>query len=130
MGDDNRLYVTKELVPAYKDQIMSLANVLTPNQFEAELLTGIKIDSKKSALQACQALHDQGVATVVRHTLFCLHFNHRTQYASPLGCFFIQCQKLFTFQPRCAACDHTKHSAKLTEQRLTILVNATGDNQH
>lgn len=65
MGDDNRLYVTKELVPAYKDQIMSLANVLTPNQFEAELLTGIKIDSKKSALQACQALHDQGVATVV-----------------------------------------------------------------
>lgn len=65
MGDNNHLYVAKELVPAYKNQIISLATVLTPNQYEAELLTGIKIDSKKAALQACQALHDRGVATVV-----------------------------------------------------------------
>lgn len=66
MGDDNRLYVSKDLVPAYRDQIVSLATVLTPNQYEAELLTGIKINSKASALAACQALHHNGVATVVR----------------------------------------------------------------
>ena len=66
MGDNGSLYVSKELVPAYKDQIISLATVLTPNQYEAEVLTGIKIDSKRSALHACQALHDRGVATVVR----------------------------------------------------------------
>lgn len=66
MGDDDRLYVSKDLVPAYRDQIISLATVLTPNQYEAELLTGTKIDSKASALAACQALHQSGVATVVR----------------------------------------------------------------
>lgn len=66
MGDDDRLYVSKDLVPAYREQIVSLATVLTPNQFEAELLTGIKINSKASAYSACQALHRRGVATVVR----------------------------------------------------------------
>lgn len=65
MGDNDHLYVAKELVPAYKNQIISLATVLTPNQYEAELLTGIRIDSKKSASDACQALHVRGVATVV-----------------------------------------------------------------
>ena len=66
MGDDERLYVSKDLVPAYRDQIVPLATVLTPNQYEAELLTGTKIDSKASAVAACQALHQSGVATVVR----------------------------------------------------------------
>lgn len=66
MGDDDRLYVSEDLVPAYRDQIISLATVLTPNQYEAELLTGTKIDSKASALAACQSLHKSGVATVVR----------------------------------------------------------------
>ena len=66
MGDDGRLYVSKDLVPAYRDQLISLATVLTPNQYEAELLTGTKINSKASALAACQALHQRGVATVVR----------------------------------------------------------------
>ena len=66
MGDDNRLYVSEDLVPAYRDQIIALATVLTPNQYEAELLTGTTIDSKASALAACHALHQSGVATVVR----------------------------------------------------------------
>ena len=66
MGDNGKLYVSQDLVPAYKDLVTSLATVITPNQFEAELLTGIKIDSKASALAACQILHDRGIATVVR----------------------------------------------------------------
>lgn len=70
MGDDERLYVSKDLVPAYRDQIVPLATVLTPNQYEAELLTGTKIDSKGSAMAACQALHQRGVATVVRLTIW------------------------------------------------------------
>jgi len=46
MGDNNQLYVAKELVPAYKHQIISLATVLTPNQYEAELLTVSKLTAK------------------------------------------------------------------------------------
>lgn len=66
MGDDERLYVSEDLVPAYRDQMVPLATVLTPNQYEAGLLTDTKIDSKASAVAACQALHQRGVATVVR----------------------------------------------------------------
>lgn len=65
MGDDGRLYLAPELVPAYRNQIVKLASVLTPNQFEAELLTDVKIESKQNALKACQVLHDQGIQTVV-----------------------------------------------------------------
>ena len=35
MGDWGRLYVAPEIVPLYRD-IMQVANVVTPNQFEAE----------------------------------------------------------------------------------------------
>ncbi|KAL3152275.1 hypothetical protein ABBQ32_001349 [Trebouxia sp. C0010 RCD-2024] len=65
MGDDDRLYVSGDLVAAYKDHIVPLATLLTPNQHEAELLTGTKIDSQAAAVAACQALHQRGIATVV-----------------------------------------------------------------
>lgn len=36
MGDDSKLYVPEELVPIFRDQLCPLADVLTPNHFEAE----------------------------------------------------------------------------------------------
>jgi len=65
MGDEGRLYLAPELVPVYKNNIASLATILTPNQYEAELLSGVKIDSKQTALKACEVLHEQGTQTVV-----------------------------------------------------------------
>lgn len=65
MGDDGRLYLAPELVPIYKTNIAKLATVLTPNQYEAELLSGVKITSKQTALDACQVLHEHGTQTVV-----------------------------------------------------------------
>ena len=65
MGDEGRLYLAPELVPVYKDKIAKLATILTPNQYEAELLSGVKIDSRQAALDACQVLHKQGTQTVV-----------------------------------------------------------------
>jgi len=65
MGDNGKLYVTPDLLPIYQDTILPLADVVTPNQFEAELLTGMKITDKNSALDAMDALHDKGVKTVV-----------------------------------------------------------------
>ena len=65
MGDEGRLYLAPELVPVYKNNIASLATILTPNQYEAELLSGVSIDSKQSALKACEVLHQQGTQTVV-----------------------------------------------------------------
>ena len=44
---------------------MPLASVLTPNQFEAELLTERTIRSEADASAACRLLHERGPHTVV-----------------------------------------------------------------
>ena len=65
MGDDGKVYVPEELVVIYKEEVIPLANVVTPNQFEVELLTGIKITSMEDGMEACKALHDLGPDLVV-----------------------------------------------------------------
>lgn len=65
LGDEGRLYVPQELVQVYRDQVLAIADVLTPNQFELELLTGTSLSSKADVFSACEALHDRGVHTVV-----------------------------------------------------------------
>lgn len=42
------------------------ASVVTPNQFEAEQLAGLKIASEGDAFEACRVLHARGPHTVVR----------------------------------------------------------------
>ena len=36
MGDNGKFYVPEELMPIYRDDLLPLANMITPNQFEAE----------------------------------------------------------------------------------------------
>ena len=40
LGDHGKLYVPAELVEIYKKDVVPLATLLTPNQFELELLNG------------------------------------------------------------------------------------------
>jgi len=42
------------------------ASIMTPNQYEAEQLTGLSIRSEEDALAACAQLHQRGPPTVVR----------------------------------------------------------------
>jgi pyridoxal/pyridoxine/pyridoxamine kinase len=65
LGDNGRLYVPQELVQIYKEQVIPHATLLTPNQFELELLTDCKVSSQADALRACARLHEAGVPTVV-----------------------------------------------------------------
>lgn len=69
MGDDGRLYVPEGAVAVYRDTVLPLASVLTPNQYEAELLAGLAIRSRGDALAACRALHQRGPSTVVTSLL-------------------------------------------------------------
>lgn len=64
LGDKGKFYVPEELVPLYRDKVIPLADVLTPNQFEVEQLTGIHIKSMDDALKACAVLHDMGPGLV------------------------------------------------------------------
>uniref|UniRef100_A0A182MFN9 Pyridoxal kinase n=1 Tax=Anopheles culicifacies TaxID=139723 RepID=A0A182MFN9_9DIPT len=64
MGDDGIMYVPKELLPIYRDEIVPLADIITPNQYEVELLTGKQIKSETDIWDAMQWFHEKGVRTV------------------------------------------------------------------
>lgn len=38
MGDNGKMYVPNELLDIYRDEIIPLADIVTPNQFELELV--------------------------------------------------------------------------------------------
>ncbi|KAE8621000.1 hypothetical protein XENTR_v10004646 [Xenopus tropicalis] len=62
---EGSMYVPEELLPVYRDLVVPVANIITPNQFEAELLTGLKIRTKMEAVQVMDKLHSLGPDTVV-----------------------------------------------------------------
>jgi len=69
MGDNGQLYVSRELVDVYREEVLPHVTILTPNQFEAELLVGSTIGSLDDATRACDVLHHMGPSTVVITTL-------------------------------------------------------------
>ncbi|KAM0332319.1 hypothetical protein ACHAQA_002595 [Verticillium albo-atrum] len=58
MGDNGKLYVAEEVVPAYQ-ALVEYADLVLPNQFEAELLSGVKITDMDSLKHAIQVLHER-----------------------------------------------------------------------
>uniref|UniRef100_A0A8C6DFR6 Pyridoxal kinase n=1 Tax=Moschus moschiferus TaxID=68415 RepID=A0A8C6DFR6_MOSMO len=69
MGDqrngEGAMYVPDDLLPVYREKVVPVADIITPNQFEAELLTGRKIHSQEEALEVMDMLHAMGPDTVV-----------------------------------------------------------------
>ncbi|XP_053979516.1 pyridoxal kinase [Hylaeus volcanicus] len=60
MGDNGKMYVPEELNEIYKTEIVPLADIVTPNQFEVELLTGKKISTMSELQNAVKELHKVG----------------------------------------------------------------------
>lgn len=58
MGDNGRIYVAEDTIPVYKD-LLKDADLILPNQFEAELLSDVKITDLKSMHAAIETLHDR-----------------------------------------------------------------------
>lgn len=56
MGDNGRIYVAEDTVPAYKS-LLKDADLILPNQFEAELLSDVKIHDLTTMEQAISKLH-------------------------------------------------------------------------
>ncbi|XP_014642365.1 PREDICTED: pyridoxal kinase isoform X1 [Ceratotherium simum simum] len=69
MGDkrdgEGSMYVPEDLLPVYREKVVPVADIITPNQFEAELLSGRKIHSQEEALAVMDMLHSMGPDTVV-----------------------------------------------------------------
>lgn len=64
MGDDGKMYVPETLLPIYRDEIIPLADIATPNQYEVELLTGRKISNENEAWNSMEWFHERGVKMV------------------------------------------------------------------
>ncbi|MEI7369012.1 ribokinase [Pectobacterium colocasium] len=47
------------------DELLSLVNMITPNETEAQFLTGITVETEDDAARAAQVLHDKGIETVL-----------------------------------------------------------------
>lgn len=47
------------------DELLKNISIITPNESEAELLTGIKVTDEQSALKAASLLHAKGIETVI-----------------------------------------------------------------
>jgi pyridoxine kinase len=61
-GDNDKLYVPEEVPRRFEQLLLPLATVLTPNQFEAQLLTGMEISNLEDAAMACRVLFGKGRA--------------------------------------------------------------------
>ncbi|MDX6019105.1 ribokinase [Scandinavium sp. V105_16] len=50
---------------ALSDDLLALVDIITPNETEAEKLTGVRVTNDDEAARAAQVLHDKGIGTVI-----------------------------------------------------------------
>lgn len=65
LGDNGQLYVPEGLVKVYIDRVIPMANIITPNLFELELIYGKKINKESDIIDAIKHCHDKGTPTVI-----------------------------------------------------------------
>lgn len=67
LAHDNQTTVILNPAPACElpDELLALVDMITPNETEAQRLTGIKVESEEDAAQAANILHDKGISTVL-----------------------------------------------------------------
>nr|AGU68191.1 pyridoxal kinase [Herpetomonas muscarum] len=64
MGDDGKLYCSDVVIAAYRE-LLGVADIATPNYFEASVLSGVEVVDLDSAQRACDWFHQQGTACVI-----------------------------------------------------------------
>ncbi|KAK0618281.1 Ribokinase-like protein [Bombardia bombarda] len=85
MGDNGNLYVAQDVVPVYKG-LIAHADLILPNQFEAELLSEVKIIDMPSLTRAIEALHSRyGIPHVVITSVSLTHPDQPTKSLSVVG---------------------------------------------
>jgi len=66
MGDTGRgFYVKPDIPDMFRDKLISIADIVSPNQFELEALTKTSADSIESAIKAVNILHEKGPSIVL-----------------------------------------------------------------
>ncbi|TXU03490.1 ribokinase [Enterobacter hormaechei] len=67
IAHENHTSVVLNPAPArvLSDELLALVDIITPNETEAEKLTGIRVENDDDAARAARALHDKGIGTVI-----------------------------------------------------------------
>ena len=67
IAHENHTSVVLNPAPArvLSDELLALVDIFTPNETEAEKLTGIRVENDDDAARAALALHDKGIGTVI-----------------------------------------------------------------
>lgn len=67
IAHENHTSVVLNPAPArvLSDELLALVDIITPNETEAEKLTGIRVENDDDAARAALALHDEGIGTVI-----------------------------------------------------------------
>jgi pyridoxine kinase len=66
MGDAGRgFYVKPDIPDMFRKELIALADIACPNQFELKALTGMEISSLKDAVKAVNKLHEMGPKVVL-----------------------------------------------------------------
>jgi ribokinase len=67
IAHENHTTVVLNPAPArvLSDELLALVDIITPNETEAEKLTGIRVENNDDAACAAKALHDKGIDTVI-----------------------------------------------------------------
>ncbi|MGQ5291854.1 ribokinase [Pectobacterium actinidiae] len=67
LAHENQTKVILNPAPARElpDELLSLVDMITPNETEAQFLTGITVETEDDAARAAQVLHDKGIETVL-----------------------------------------------------------------
>lgn len=67
IAHENHTTVVLNPAPArvLSDELLALVDIITPNETEAEKLTGIRVENDDDAARAAGALHDKGIGTVI-----------------------------------------------------------------
>ena len=67
IAHENHTSVVLNPAPArvLSDELLALVDIITPNETEAEKLTGIRVENDDDAARAALALHEKGIGTVI-----------------------------------------------------------------
>ena len=67
IAHQNQTTVVLNPAPARElpDELLSLVDIITPNETEAEKLTGVRVENDEDAVKAAQVLHAKGIDTVI-----------------------------------------------------------------
>ncbi|RYY81120.1 pyridoxal kinase, partial [archaeon] len=84
LGDNGDYYVPSKLLDIYKEKLLPIANIVTPNMFESQVLSGMAIHTYADAIEACGRIHAMGpdICILTGLTLSCLPSDKLTSVIS------------------------------------------------